>query len=104
MRVATPKGKKKTPSSEGKPRKSRSTTISIEDIFKTVDTPQIKNDIRIRELSMRTEPTNKNSLIIKKKYIPLDIPENIYEVLQAFDKIDDGIKGNDISNGANMFS
>lgn len=104
MRAVTPKGKKKTLSSKGKHRKNRNTTITIKDRFKMVNNPQIKNDICIQELSIRTEPMNKKSPIIKKKYIPLDIPENIYKVLQAFDKIDDGIKGNKISNRTNMFS
>ena len=107
MRV--PSSRKKSPlkATGMKVSSSKKTMISItiEDIFKTVDTTKLKkNDMRVREFSVRTEPTNKKSPIIKRRYYPLDIPSNIYEVLQAIKKIEEGIKGNNITTGANMFA
>ena len=95
----------KTPTKSSTKRSSQAFTITIEDIFKTAETTELKkNDIRIREFSIRTEPKNKKSPIIKQKYVPLSIPSNIYEVLKAIEKIEEGIKGNNITQGENMFA
>ena len=44
------------------------------------------------------------SSTIKSKFIPLDISGNMYDVLLAIEKIEDGIRGNNITVGANQFS
>ena len=41
---------------------------------------------------------------MKRKYIPLDILLNIFKVLQAIKKIEERIKGNNITTGPNMFA
>ena len=72
--------------------------ITIKDIFKTADTSELKkNDIRVREFSIRTEPKNEKSPTIKQRYVPLGIPATIYEVLKATKKIEEGIRGNNIT-------
>ena len=80
-------------------------SITIEDIFRTTETSKYnKNDICVREMSIRTEPTNDKSPTVKSKFVPLDIPSSIYEVILAINKIEQGIKGNNITKGENMFS
>jgi hypothetical protein len=94
-----------TPTKSSTKKFSKAFPITIEDIFKTANTTELKkNDIRIREFSIRTEPKNEKSPIIKQKYVPLSIPSNIYEVLKAIEKIEEGIKGNNITQGENMFA
>ena len=106
MRVSSSRKKSPLKATGMKVSSSKKTIlITIEDIFKTVDTTKLKkNDMRVREFSVRTEPTNEKSPIIKRRYYPLDIPSNVYEVLQAVEKIEEGIKGNNITTGANMFA
>ena len=95
----------KTPTKSSTKRSSKAFPITIEDIFKTAKTTDLKkNDIRVREFSIRTEPKNEKSPIIKQKYVPLSISSNIYEVLKAIEKIEEGIKGNNITQGENMFA
>ena len=104
MRVNNKKASKTQLKSSTK-KASKAFPITIEDIFKTAETTELKkNDIRVREFSVRTEPKNKKSPIIKQKYMPLSIPSNIYEVLMAIEKIEEGIKGNNITQGKNMFA
>ena len=94
-----------TPTKSSTKKSSKAFPITIEDIFKTADTTELKkNDIRIREFSIRTEPKNEKSPIIKQKYVPLSISSNIYEVLKVIGKIEEGIKGNNITQGENMFA
>ena len=79
--------------------------ITIEDIFRTMETSEYnKNDICVRKISIRTEPTNNKSPTVKSKFVLLDIPSSIYEVILAINKIEQGIKGNNITKGENMFS
>ena len=95
----------KTPTKSSTKRSSKAFPITIEDIFKTDATTDLKKkDICVREFSIRTEPKNEKSPIIKQKYVPLSIPSNIYEVLKAIEKIKEGIKGNNITQGENMFA
>ena len=95
MRTPTNKTGKSSKSTPRKATKAnnRNSPISIQDIFQTARLSNCdKNDIRIREYSIRTEPTNEKSPVIKKKYIPLDIPSSIYKVLQALEKSNNGLK------------
>ena len=79
--------------------------ITIEDIFRMTESSEYsKKHIRVREMSIRTEPTNDKSPTVKSKFVPLDIPSSIYKVILAIDKIEQGIKGNNITKGDNMFS
>ena len=79
--------------------------ITIGDIFKTADNSELKkNDLRIREFSIRTDPKDEKSPTIKSKFVPLDIPSSTYKVLIALDKIDAGMKGNNITKGDNQFA
>ena len=95
----------KTSTKSSTKRSSKAFPITIEDIFKTAKTMELKkNNICVREFSIRTEPKNKKSPIIKQKYVPLSIPSNIYEVLKAIEKIEEGIKGNNITQGEKNFA
>ena len=85
-------------------RNSQNCPISIDDIFCTAKVNDCnKNNRRVRKYSIWMEPTNDKSPIIKKIYYPLDIPSTIYKVLQTQEKIQEGIKGNNITSGANMY-
>ena len=79
--------------------------ITKEDIFRTTETFEYnKNNIHTREMSIRTELANHKSPMVKSKFVPLDIPSSIYEVILVIDKIKQGIKCNNITKGENMFS
>jgi hypothetical protein len=58
-----------------------------------------KCDIIIREMTMRTDPTNESSPIIKRKFKPLDDPSNILGVLQGVLLIKEGAIGNNVTTG-----
>ena len=47
--------------------------IMIEDIM-AQDKVFKKDDLEVREMSMRTNPTDDTSAIIKRKFVPLDNP------------------------------
>ena len=95
----------KNPTKSSTKKSSKALLITIEDIFKTAENTELKkNNIRVRKFSIRTEPKNNKSPIIKQKYMPLSIPSNIYEVLKAIEKIKEVIKGNNIIQGENMFT
>ena len=88
-------------------RKSVSKTayaITIQDIFETTENVPKKNDLRVWEYSIYIEPANDKSHIIKQKYIPLDIPTNVYKVLEAINKIEEVIKGNNITSDPNQYA
>jgi hypothetical protein len=54
-----------------------------------------KHDLTIREMAMRTDPTNESSPVIKQKFKPLDNPE----VLQGVLLIKEGVIGNNVTTG-----
>ena len=104
MRVSST-NRSNTPTKGSTKKSSKVFLITIEDIFKTAKTTELKkNDICVRDFSIRTEPKNEKSPIIRQKYMTLSIPSNIYEVVKAIEKIEEGIKGNNISQGENMFA
>jgi hypothetical protein len=55
--------------------RKRQGPIMIEEILKC--------DLTIREMMMRTDPTNESSPVIKRKFKPLDNPSNVLDVLQG---------------------
>jgi hypothetical protein len=72
--------------------------IMIEEILDGV--PEYsKYDLTIRELNMRTDPTNEASPIIKRKFKPLDNPSNVLDVLQGILLIKEGVVGNNVTTG-----
>jgi hypothetical protein len=58
-----------------------------------------KHNLTIRELNMQTEPTNKTSPIIKRKFKPLDDPSNLIDVLQGILIIKEGVIENKVTTG-----
>ena len=77
--------------------------ITIEEIL--ADAPQFsKYDTTIREMTLRTEPTNENSPVIKQKFKPLDNPTRVLEVLQGLAVIKAGVIGNNVTTGPLMYA
>jgi hypothetical protein len=72
--------------------------IVIKDILDGAPTFS-KYDLAIREMMMRTDPTNGMSPIMKRKFKPLDTPSNIPNVLQAILLIKEGVIGNNVTAG-----
>jgi hypothetical protein len=72
--------------------------IMIEEIL-TDAVPFSKQDTSIREMMIRTDPTNDSSPIIKRRFKPLDNPENVLEVLQGILVIKEGVIGNNVTTG-----
>jgi hypothetical protein len=77
--------------------------ITIEDIL-AVEVPFEKEDLSVREMSMRTDPTNESSPTIKRRFRPLDNPTKILEVLQAILIIKAGVTGNNVTTGPNQYA
>ena len=77
--------------------------ITIEDILDG-ERPLEKDDVTFREMSLRTDPTNDSSPLIKRKFRPLDNPTKIIEVLQATLNIKQGVVGNNITTGPNQYA
>ncbi len=63
-----------------------------------------KDDLEVREMSMRTNPTDDSSPLIKRKFIPLDNPATILEVLKATLNIKAGVRGNNVTTGPNQYA
>lgn len=85
------------------PQLFRKGPITIEDILE-VEEPYEKEDATIREMSMRTDPTNESSPTIKRRFRPLDNPTKILEVLQATLIIKSGVLGNNVTTGPNQYA
>jgi hypothetical protein len=86
--------------SKGKNRdmKTRTGPIMIEDIM--AEGPAFhKSDTTIREMVMRTDPTNDASPIIKRKFKPLDNPAQLLTLLQGIHLIKEGVTGNNVTTG-----
>jgi hypothetical protein len=94
--------KEKTPKgySKGKNRDmmKRLGPIMIEDILTEVE-PFSKYDVSIREMIIRTDPTNESSPIIKKRFKPMDNPATVLEVLKGILVIKEGVVGNNVTTG-----
>ena len=99
--------KEKTPRSskgfsKGKPSEVRRTgPIMIEEILAD-SVPFSKHDVTIREMVMRTDPTNDSSPIIKRRFKPMDNPTKVLEVLQGILIIKEGVSGNNVTTGPNQ--
>jgi hypothetical protein len=63
--------------------------IMIEEILDGAPTVS-KYDLTIREMMMRTDRTNESSLVIKRKFKPLDNPSNVLDILQGVLLIKEG--------------
>jgi hypothetical protein len=78
--------------------KERTGPIMIEDIMS--EGPSFnKSDTTIREMVMRTDPTNDSSPIIKRKFKPLDNPAQLLTLLQGIHLIKEGVTGNNVTTG-----
>ena len=77
--------------------------VMIEDIMMETE-PFKKNDVTIREMMIRTDPTNDNSPVIKKRFKPLNNPSTVLEVLQGILVIKEGVVGNNVTTGPNMYA
>jgi hypothetical protein len=77
--------------------------IVIEDILAEAK-PFSKYDMSIREMIMRTDPTNEASPTIKRRFKPLDNPKQILEVLQGIHIIKEGVIGNNVTTGPLQYS
>jgi hypothetical protein len=58
-----------------------------------------KCDLTVREMMMRTDPTNESSPVIKRKFKPLDNPSNVLDVLQGVLLIKEGAIRNNVATG-----
>jgi hypothetical protein len=72
--------------------------IIIEEILDGAPTFS-KHDLTIREMMMRTDPTNESSPVIKRKFKPLDNPSNVLDVLQGVFLIKEGVVENNVTTG-----
>jgi hypothetical protein len=73
--------------------------IMIEEILTSVLSKISKTDMSIREMEMRTDPTNEASPRIKQRFKPLDNPETVLEVLRGILVIKEGVIGNNVTTG-----
>jgi hypothetical protein len=89
-----PKGFSKGRSNDRK----RQGPIMIEEILDGAPTFS-KYDLTIREMIMRTDPTNESSPVIKRKFKPLDNPSNVLDVPQGVLLIKEGVVGNNVTTG-----
>ena len=60
-------------------------------------------DGTIRELSVLSDPSNKQSTKIKQKIRMLDHPKNLIDILQAQLVIEKGLIGNAVTTGPNKY-
>jgi hypothetical protein len=58
-----------------------------------------KCDLTIREMTMRTDPTNESSPVIKRNFKPLDDSSNVLDVLQGVLLIKEGVIGDNVATG-----
>jgi hypothetical protein len=72
--------------------------IMIEDILDGAPAFS-KHDLAIREMIMRTDPTNDTSPVVKGKSKPLDDPSNVLGFLEGILLIKQGVIGNDVTAG-----
>jgi hypothetical protein len=78
--------------------RKRQGPIMIEEILDGAPTFS-KYDLTIREIMMRTDPTNESSRVIKRKFKPLDNPSNVLDVLQGVLLIKEGVIRNNVTTG-----
>jgi hypothetical protein len=81
----------------------RAGPIMIEEIMQ--DEPSYsKRDLAIRELNIRTDPTNDQSPVIRRRFKPLDNPQSVEsrELLKGTQFIKEGCVGNNVTTGPNQ--
>jgi hypothetical protein len=79
----------------------RAGPIMIEEIMQ--DEPSYsKRDLAIRELNIRTDPTNDQSPVIRRRFKPLDNPQSVLELLKGMQIIKEGCIGNNVTTGPNQ--
>jgi hypothetical protein len=72
--------------------------ITIEECLSEA-VPFAKQDATIREIMIRTDPSNDSSPIIKMRFKPLDNPKTLLELLQGILIIKKGVIGNNVTTG-----
>ena len=55
-------------------------------------------------MTVRVNPADDSSPLLKRKFIPLDNPSTVLEVLQATANIKVGVKGNNVTTGPNQYA
>ena len=85
-----------------KKRSSTSAPISLEDLT-DIEVQSSTQDGIIHELSVLSDPSNKQSTKIKQKIRILDHPKNLIEFLRSQLAIEKGIAGNAITTGPNKY-
>jgi hypothetical protein len=79
----------------------RTGPIMIEEIMQ--DEPSYsKRDVAIREMNIRTDPTNERSPVIRRRFKPLDDPRSVLELLKGTQFIKEGCIGNNVTTGPNQ--
>ena len=82
--------------------KGRVVPFSIEDVLEKRDQTH-KDSEEMRELTIRTDPTDDTSLRIKQRIKVLDNPDRVLDVLKAREAIKEGLVGNNITTGPNQY-
>ena len=85
-----------------KKRSSTSAPISLEDLMDK-EVLSSSQDGNIFDLSVLSDPSNKQSMKIKQKIRMLEHPKSLIEVLQARLAIEKGLIDNAITTGPNKF-
>ena len=85
-----------------KKRSSTSAPISLEDLMDK-EVLSSSQDGNIRDLSVLSDPANKNSRKIKQRIRMIDHLKNLIEILRAQLSIEKGLIGNAITTGPNKF-
>ena len=85
-----------------KKRSSTSAPISLEDLMNK-EVLSSSQDGAIRELSVLSDPSNKQSTKIKQKIRILDHPKNLIKVLRARLAMEKGLIGNAITTGPKKY-
>jgi hypothetical protein len=73
--------------------------ISIVDILEEDQVKFEKDVIYIRQMSIRTDPTNDSSPVMKLNFKPLNNPKKVIDVLHGLLIIKKGVTGNNITTG-----
>ena len=81
----------------------RTGPIMIEEIMQE-EPSYSKRDLAIREMNIRTDPTNDQSPIIKRRFKPLDNPRSVLELLKGIQFIKEGCIGNNVTTGPNQYA
>ena len=102
-----PHSKSKTKESSSKDRKHKRTSVlapvTLEDL-KRKETPIDKDDLTVRMITVRLDPTYVDSATIRRNLRVLDNAENILEVLKHHKMIEEALQGNNITTGPNQYS